>query len=132
MNSEYIFVYGTLRRDIKSEMYHLLARYAEFVDEATYQGKLYKIDYYPGVIPSNNHKDHVYGEVYKLLNPEIVLPRLDEYEECAPTFPEPTEYVRKKEKVTLKSGQIIWVWIYIYNRSTENFQRIASGDFSKK
>jgi gamma-glutamylcyclotransferase (GGCT)/AIG2-like uncharacterized protein YtfP len=44
MNNDYLFVYGTLRPDSESEMYHLLARYGEFVGDATYQGKLFMVD----------------------------------------------------------------------------------------
>ena len=51
----YLFVYGTLRRDTNSEMFQLLARQADFVGGANYQGKLYKIDDYPGVVASKNN-----------------------------------------------------------------------------
>ena len=46
MSPDYVFVYGTLRRDSNSEMYHLLARYGQFVGDATYRGKLYMVDYW--------------------------------------------------------------------------------------
>lgn len=128
MNDDYLFVYGTLRRDTKSEMYHLLARYAEVVDEAIYQGKLYKVDYYPGVVPSENPSDIVHGEVYRLNRPEVVLPRLDEYEECGPGFPEPTEFIRRKESLVLKKGNEVLAWIYIYNHPTDDLELIESGD----
>jgi gamma-glutamylcyclotransferase (GGCT)/AIG2-like uncharacterized protein YtfP len=95
-------------------MYHLLARYGRFVDDATYQGKLYMLDYYPGVVPSDNRQDIVHGEVYKLVAQKFVLLKLDDYEVCGPKFPEPNEYVRRKEKVTLKSGKIVFAWIYLF------------------
>ena len=41
---EYLFAYGTLRRESNSEMFRLLARYGQFVDDATCQGKLYMVD----------------------------------------------------------------------------------------
>jgi len=50
MTPDTIFVYGTLRRDANSEMHQLLTKYAEFVSDATYQGKLYKVDDYPGAV----------------------------------------------------------------------------------
>jgi gamma-glutamylcyclotransferase (GGCT)/AIG2-like uncharacterized protein YtfP len=126
-----LFVYGTLRRDSNNEMFHLLARFADFVDCATYQGKLYIIEDYPGVIPSEYSLDIVHGEVYKLRNQNMVLPLLDKYEECGSDFPEPTEYIRKIQPVRLRKGEIISAWIYIYNRSTDMLNEVPSGDFLK-
>src|ERR1700720_2661158 len=132
MSSDYLFVYGTLRRDSNSEMYHLLARYGQFVDDAIYQGKLFMVDYYPGLVPSDNPHDIVHGEVYKLSCSDIVLSRLDDYEECGPNFCEPTEYVRRKGNVKTKNGEVITASIYIYDCPTEGLQLIQSGDFFKK
>jgi gamma-glutamylcyclotransferase (GGCT)/AIG2-like uncharacterized protein YtfP len=120
MNPDYIFVYGTLRRDTNSEMHRLLVQYAEFVCDATYRGKLYQIDYYPGAVPSDNPDDVVQGEVYLLHQADIVLSLLDRYEECGPDFPEPNEYNRRKQSVLLKDGRTITAWVYIYNHPTED------------
>jgi gamma-glutamylcyclotransferase (GGCT)/AIG2-like uncharacterized protein YtfP len=132
MMCDYLFVYGTLRQDSHSEMYRLLARYANFLGNATYQGKLYIVDYYPGVVRSDNPKNAVFGEVYQLMSADTVLSQLDDYEACGIGFPEPTEYLRCKEHVTLKSGEIIAAWIYIFNRTTEGLRFIESGDFCKR
>jgi gamma-glutamylcyclotransferase (GGCT)/AIG2-like uncharacterized protein YtfP len=131
MEEENLFVYGTLRKETDSEIHHLLTRYADFVGKGTYQGRLYKIDNYPGVIPSGDPTDQVHGEVFCLREPEILLSRLDQYEECGPGFPEPSEYVRKKQEVRLKNGRKLTAWIYIYNRPVKGLQWIASGDFLK-
>ena len=129
MNTTYLFVYGTLRRDANSEMFHLLARYADFVGYSTYQGTLYKIDYYPGVVPSKHRADLVQGETYQLHEPDFVLSRLDEYEECGTGFQKPTEYVREIQNVRLQNGETIQAWVYIYNRPTDNLELVQSGDF---
>ncbi len=126
MNPDTIFVYGTLRRDANSEMHQLLAKYAEFVDDATYQGKLYKVDYYPGAVPSDNPNDVVQGEVYLLHQADVALPLLDQYEEFGPEFPEPNEYIRQKQAILLKNGRIVTAWVYIYNHSTERLEQIKS------
>jgi gamma-glutamylcyclotransferase (GGCT)/AIG2-like uncharacterized protein YtfP len=122
--SEYIFVYGTLRRDSNSEMHRLLATYAEFVSDATYHGKLYQIDYYPGAVPSDNPDDVVQGEVYLFHQANIVLPLLDRYEECGPEFSEPNEYSRQKQSVLLRDGRTVTAWVYIYNHPTEGLEPI--------
>jgi len=129
MNPDYIFVYGTLRRDTNSEMSHLLAKHAEFVDDATYQGRLYKVDCYPGAVPSNDPNDMVQGEVYLLHQADIAFPLLDQYEEFGPEFFEPNEYRRQKQSVLLKSGRFVTAWVYVYNRPTEGLELVESANF---
>jgi gamma-glutamylcyclotransferase (GGCT)/AIG2-like uncharacterized protein YtfP len=129
--NEFLFVYGTLRRDVKGGMYHLLAKYGDFVDKATYQGRLFKVASYPGMIPSHDPEDIVHGEVYQLHHADTVLPRLDRYEGCGPNFAEPAEYLRVKKDVSLRNGKAISAWVYLYNRPTEALEPIESGDFSR-
>lgn len=124
MAVDYIFVYGTLKHDANNPMAELLSSHAEFIGEAVYQGKLFKIDYYPGVIPSDDPNDKVSGEVYRLDQSDDVLPLLDLYEEVGSEFPVPNEYIRQLQLVTLNDGSIVNTWIYIYNRSTQNLERI--------
>jgi gamma-glutamylcyclotransferase (GGCT)/AIG2-like uncharacterized protein YtfP len=112
-------------------MYRLLAKYAEFVNDATCPGKLYKVDYYPGMIPSDDAKDIVCGEVYLLQHTDIVLPLLDQYEEYGREFPEPNEFIRQQQTVFLRSGKIVTAWIYIYNHPTEGLELIEPADFFK-
>ena len=126
-----IFVYGTLRHDAGNGMGRMLARYAEFVDAATFQGKLYKIDGYPGVVPTDNPSDIVKGEIYCLSDPEIGLTYLDEYEECSPGFTQPTEYIRTLHAVKRNNGEIIQAWVYVYNRPTDPLEWVQSGDYLK-
>jgi gamma-glutamylcyclotransferase (GGCT)/AIG2-like uncharacterized protein YtfP len=128
---EYIFVYGTLRRDTNSEKHRLLAKYAEFVDDAAYQGKLYKVDYYPGIVPSDDPNDAVQGEVYLLHQSDVLLTLLDQYEEYGPEFPEPNEYNRQKQPVLLKVGRLVTAWVYIYSHSTLGLELLKSGNFLK-
>ncbi|MDD4907261.1 MAG: gamma-glutamylcyclotransferase [Methylobacter tundripaludum] len=129
MNLDYIFVYGTLRRDTNSEMSHLLAKHAEFVGDAAYQGRLYKVDCYPGAVPSDDPNDVVQGEVYLLHQADVALPLLDQYEEFGPEFPEPNEYSRQKQSVLLKSGRFVTVWVYVYNHPTEGLELVESANF---
>jgi gamma-glutamylcyclotransferase (GGCT)/AIG2-like uncharacterized protein YtfP len=129
INPNYIFVYGTLRRDANSKMHQLLAKYAEFVDDATYQGKLYKIHTYPGAVPSDDPNDVVPGEVFLLHQSDVALALLDQYEEFGPEFPEPNEYSRLKQTVALKSGRTVMAWVYLYNHSTESLELIESANF---
>jgi len=130
MKDEFLFVYGTLRRDARCKMSHMLARCSDFIGEATYQAKLYRVTYYPCVVPSKDPAYRVQGEVYRLRNPALLLPLLDEYEECGLGFREPTEYVRLSQEIQLRTGQTLSIWVYIYNRPVRGFEPIPSGSFS--
>lgn len=128
-HDQYLFVYGTLRRDADSEMGMFLRRSADYIGEALFTGRLYMIDDYPGAVASDDASDKIKGDLYRLRDPEFILLRLDLYEECDPRFPEPHEYVREVRKVMLDSGRQVSAWIYLYNRSTKELKRIISGEF---
>jgi len=129
MNNTYLFVYGTLQRGTNSEMFQLLARHTNFVGAANYQGQLYMIDDYPGVVPSKNKTDLVQGEVYQLHDAGFILLQLDDYEECGPSFLQPTEYMRELCEVQLQNKQIIQAWFYRYNRPIDYLRLLPSGSF---
>ena len=129
MNNTYLFVYGTLRSATNSEMFQLLARHADFVGAASYQGQLYNIDDYPGVVPSKNKTDLVQGEVYQLHDADFILQQLDDYEECGPSFLQPTEYIRELCEVRLQNDEFIKAWIYRYNLCTNSLVLLPSGNF---
>ena len=98
---EFLFVYGTLRKPIASDMHPMLAGGCEYYAEGIMQGILYEVCGYPGAIQSNSANDKVFGELYQLLDRERVLARLDEYEECSGRFPKPHEYIRRQVPIEL-------------------------------
>ena len=126
---DYLFVYGTLRQNVKHPMHQQLVAHARFVSMARYQARLYQLSYYPGAVPSASAADQVVGELYQLVQPELLLPMLDKYEECGEGFAKPQEYRRELQQVTLDSGESVSAWVYIYNRDISGLQRIQSGDF---
>jgi gamma-glutamylcyclotransferase (GGCT)/AIG2-like uncharacterized protein YtfP len=129
MAIEFIFVYGTLRRETATNMNDVLIRYSDYFSAGYLQGKLYEVNGYPAAIESNNPQDKVYGEIYKIRNSCLLLPELDTYEECTQQFPEPHEYIRKKLTITLFDGSYISAWVYIFNHNVENLIPISSGDY---
>ena len=129
MESEYIFVYGTLRRGVSKSMHNELLRYAEFYAEASMQGKLFEIKGYPGVILSDNPQDKVHGELYRIIRRGKLLCLLDEYEECSNRFPRPHEYIRRQIPVTHSDGQLTPAWVYLYNLPVKRLKQIQSGDY---
>ena len=129
---DYLFVYGTLRQNAKHPMHQQLAKHARFVAMAHYQARLYQVSYYPGAVPSSDVADQVIGELYQLMQPEVLLPLLDNYEECGEGFAQPQEYRRELQQVTLEDGASVSAWVYIYNRDTSGLKLITSGDFLRQ
>ncbi len=128
MNCHFLFVYGTLRREARHAMHRVLRASADFVDEAVFQGRLYLVHHYPGVVASESPADSVRGEVYALRDVGL-LEKLDTYEGIGADAPQPTEYVRRRQQVRLARGETVEAWVYLYNWPVDKFERLESGDF---
>ncbi len=129
MAAEFIFVYGTLRNQIASNMHHLIASYCEFISDGLMHGTLYEVRGYPGAIKSSDANDKIFGELYKMLDRKRVLVLLDDYEECSERFPKPHEYSRKQVSIELSDGGSVIAWVYLYNHDVSKLQQIISGDY---
>jgi len=129
--SEYLFVYGTLRRSIVSskDIRHLLNHETESLGMATVNGRLYNIGSYPGLILSNNPEEIVMGELYTIKNRRVVLSTFDQYEGCCEPFPKPWEYQRTTAEVTTDGGDKVRSWLYTYQWDVNEKMRIPSGDY---
>ncbi len=132
MNSDLLFVYGTLMRGFDHPMAQLLSRSADFVGEARCRGRLHLIKHYPGLVLSDDPVDLVFGELYRPRQPEALLREFDMYEACGEGFAEPTEYIRQMRPVTLADEAVSEAWTYIYNWPVTGLPRIASGRFLEK
>jgi gamma-glutamylcyclotransferase (GGCT)/AIG2-like uncharacterized protein YtfP len=132
MTSDRLFVYGTLMRGFDHPMAQLLSRSADFIGEARCRGRLYLIKHYPGLVLSDDPAETVFGELYRLRQPEALLREFDMYEACGEGFKEPTEYIRRMLPVTSGEGAVGEAWTYIYNWPVTGLPRIASGRFLEK
>jgi gamma-glutamylcyclotransferase (GGCT)/AIG2-like uncharacterized protein YtfP len=129
MISDRLFVYGTLMRGFDHPMATLLSRSADFIGKARCRGRLYRVKHYPGLVPSDDPADVVFGELYRLRARDELLREFDMYEACGEGFAEPTEYVRKMLAVMLDDGVAGEAWTYIYNWPVNGLPKIASGRF---
>lgn len=127
--SDHIFVYGTLMRGFDHPMAKLLASGAAYLGEASCRGRLYLVAHYPGLLCSALAADMVYGDLFRMREPDRLLAALDDYEEVGPDHEQPTLYRRELLPVTSGDGSIVQAWTYIYNRPVNEAQRIASGRF---
>jgi gamma-glutamylcyclotransferase (GGCT)/AIG2-like uncharacterized protein YtfP len=131
MNSDRLFVYGTLMRGFDHPMAQLLSRSADFLGAARCQGRLYLVKHYPGLVLSDDPTDIVFGQLFRLRQPAELLREFDMYEACGESFAEPTEYLRRMLPVTRDDGNSE-AWTYVYNWPVAHLPRIASGRFLEK
>ena len=127
-----LFVYGTLRQGAETYFSAQLRRRAVSIGLAYLRAQLFLIEDYPGAVDSNNQNHRVLGEVYTLPQGEDrtdLLRFIDQYEECGPNDPPPTEYIRVERPVELLSGEMIIAYVYLYNCSIEQLTLIEDGDF---
>ncbi len=117
----YLFIYGTLRKEVKRPMHQVLARYGMLVGAGSFQGKLYDLGRYPGAVVSGKKSDRVYGEIYQLRDTGRVFEILDEYEGWL--------FTRQQAPVALDSGKKLTSWIYFYCGRVKGAARIHSGDY---
>ncbi len=129
MNSDHLFVYGTLMRGFDHPMAQLLSRSADFIGEARCRGRLYLVKHYPGLVKSDDADDVVFGELFRLRQPAELLREFDMYEACGEGFAEPTEYIRQMLPVARADGAVSEAWTYVYNWPVDRLPRIASGRF---
>ena len=127
MTEDYLFVYGTLRKN--TERHDLVQRFCDYIDTGMVQAVMYQISYSPGVILTDDPQQQVVGEVYRIHHPQLLLAELDDYEECSSSFVEPHEYVRQQQMICLSNGNKLPAWVYLYNHPISGKKLITSGDF---
>jgi gamma-glutamylcyclotransferase (GGCT)/AIG2-like uncharacterized protein YtfP len=120
-NDAYLFVYGTLRSQMNDPLHRLLETHAVLVGTGTFQGKLYDLGRYPGVVRSHRNTDRVIGEIYRFTDPQRDFEILDEYEGH--------RFKRKRVTIIQEDGKSITSWIYLYARSVTRRALIRSGDY---
>jgi gamma-glutamylcyclotransferase (GGCT)/AIG2-like uncharacterized protein YtfP len=130
--SDYLFVYGTLRRACGHPQQRLLAEGAGFEGPATFAGRLYDLGRYPGAVPDPAARPPVLGELYRMRDPQALLPLLDRYEGCTDRYDPAAEYRRERQVVVREDGTAVPAWIYLYNRPTAGLRRIDSGDYLRR
>jgi gamma-glutamylcyclotransferase (GGCT)/AIG2-like uncharacterized protein YtfP len=88
---------------------------------------LFDLGIYPAAVPASDAR--VWGEVYRMDHPTIVLQALDALEGCRAEEPESSLYNRDLTRVTLEDGHVVDAWAYFYNAPLGRAERIHSGDY---
>ena len=115
--AEPVFVYGTLRRGGSN---HFRMDGAPFLAAGTVRGRLYHIDWYPGLV-LDPQAGEICGEVYQC--PPAMMQALDDFEGDS--------YRRLQVEVTFQNpdqpSMRAWIWEWL--GPVDESQRIASGDW---
>ena len=125
---DYLFVYGTLRKDYDLKLKDRVRERLQYVGRAKIGAALYDLGRYPGAV-RNNKGPEVVGDVFLITEAERVLRILDKYEGITDSGPKDAEFIRKKGRVKLRSGRKLSAWIYWYNRNTRELTPIRYKDY---
>src|SRR5262245_62471036 len=101
----HLFVYGSLLSSIGHPSGERLRNEARLLGAASMPGRLYRVDWYPGLVEAAAGDSRVHGEVYALADPVGSLAWLDEYESIEPGKEAGHEYLRAERRVQLTTGQ---------------------------
>ncbi|HET7229120.1 MAG TPA: gamma-glutamylcyclotransferase family protein [Longimicrobium sp.] len=121
-----LFVYGSLRIGQQNPMAALLHRHARHLGAGTACGRLYAVEWYPGMVPSDVAGECVAGDVFELDAgaAERVLARLDEYEGEA--------FRRRVIEVAMAGETRVYAFAYLYAASVADLPRVAHGDWPRR
>ena len=125
---DYLFVYGTLRKDYDLKLKDRIINDIEFIGKAKVGGSLYDLGKYPGAV-KEKEKSEIVGDVFLINNSDKVFKVLDKYEGYTKGKEEDSEFVRKRNKVILSSGKSINAWVYWYNYDPIGKSKIKYKDY---
>ena len=124
--SDYLFVYGTLRREFDNRMAAFLRQNAKYLYDGVRDGEIYDVGTYPAVLYKEGSDTVVQGNVFKLTGDrEEIFRVLDLYEGV-----EEDLYIRALRPVRFGEIQTeMLCWVYLFNSSTYHLRLIPHGDY---
>jgi gamma-glutamylcyclotransferase (GGCT)/AIG2-like uncharacterized protein YtfP len=132
---EYLFVYGTLRKDYDLKLKDKVSDDLQYVGQGKVGAVMYDIGQYPGAVKRKVIKTksqtvrEIIGDVFLINNPRKVFGVLDKYEGYSEKNIKSSEFVRKRNRVKLNSGKNINAWIYWYNYDPSDKPKIGNKDY---
>ena len=125
--TDLVFFYGTLMSGFRRPGRQRIDSELQPEGRGSIQAALFDLGIYPAAVPASDSR--VWGEVYRMKNPDVVLSELDEIEGYRASEPDTSLYTRVETPVTLEDGRIADAWVYFYNAPLGRAERISSGDY---
>ncbi len=128
--TNYLFVYGSLRRGLRSPAYEYIGPFFDYIGIAKVKGILYDMGDYPVALPAPDSNNYLVGELYRLKNDEQydwAFAQLDDYEGVLTEPGETAAYYRKIVPVYY-NDEVIAAYIYWYNGQVTGKPVVSSGD----
>ena len=125
--SQFAFFYGTLMTPFNRTGRLRVQEHLVYTGRGSIGAALFDLGIYPAAVPAAEGR--VWGEVYEMTHPAIVLQALDELEGYRVDEPESSLYTRVLTPVTLEDGRTVQAWAYFYNAPLGRAERIESGDY---
>ena len=125
-SAQLVFIYGSLRRGGSN---HFRMAGAEFIASGTITGRMYRIDWYPGLV-LDEAGDEIHGEVYSV-GPEL-LSALDVFEGFSAGEIQGSEYRRVQTTVVQQDSSTLTAWVWEWLGLVEESQRVSDGDWLKE
>lgn len=124
-----VFVYGTLRPGAHGNpVAARLRREAAHLGPARVRGRLYRVHWYPGLVPDPDASCWVTGDLFALPPRGDLLAALDAFERYRPAQPRRGDFRRALHEVDTASGPVR-AWVYAYHGPVQAGTLIGSGDF---
>ena len=122
-----MFFYGTLMAGFDRRRRAGIDNKLTYIGRGSIEAALFDLGIYPAAVPAPDTR--VWGEVYRMTEPETVLAALDAIEGYSRENPDRSLYLRKEAEVTLPDGIRARAWVYFYNAPLGQAPRITSGDY---
>ena len=126
IQTDLLFVYGTLRRGSSHANAARLAAESEWRGTTTLVGTLYRVSWHPALVLDGG--DSITGDLLRLTDPAVSLPWLDAFESCGLDDPPPHDYRREIAEV-MTAGGAVEAMVYVWNLPLDGLERIAGGDW---
>ena len=125
--AELVFFYGTLMAGFDRRRRAGIDEKLSYVGRGSIRAALFDLGIYPAAVPAPEAV--VWGEVYRVADPDAVLAALDDIEGYRPDHPDRSLYRRERADVVLPDGERARAWVYFYNAPLGQAQQITSGDY---
>jgi len=122
-----VFFYGTLMAGFDRRRRAGIDSKLTYVGRGSIYAALFDLGIYPAAVPAT--EGLVWGEVYAITDPQVVLTALDDIECFRPDDPDRSLYTRQHADVRLPDGHVAPAWVYFYNAPLGQAPRIPSGDY---